>query len=259
MKYTTFVLSPEKFVERRQYMSELLNKASIEFEFISIDDDVALTPHSIEQTHDRQRTIDSFGRDLTRGELASTLNHLLTYRKFLNSENEVALILEDDASFDTEKTQHIIDLLVKTIDTTKPQVCLLTPVTSYLKHNAKQFYDDLEIVDVVCAWGAGYLINRAAAAKILDINAKSWIICDDWVKYKKYSNIDVTAVIPPIVRPNLDLVSNLLADHQTASKQKAFKQRTFKYIVSRNKDKLIADLKKYLWLIPFKGYVRNRK
>ncbi len=78
---------------------------------------------------------------------------------------------------------------------------------------------------------------------------------------KKYTNIDLKAVIPPIIQPNQNLISNLLVDHQNASKQKAFKRRTFKYIISRNKDKIVADLKKYLWLIPFKGYIRikNKK
>jgi len=259
MKYITLVLSPEKFVERREHMSQMLNQSSIKFEFVAIDDDTVLTPESIEQIHDKQRTIDSFGRDLTRGELASTLNHLLAYRKFLDSEVELALILEDDANFDTSHFGHMVDIIAKEIDTEDPQVYLLTPVTSYLNHNAKPLCDDFKIVKVVCAWGAGYFINRAAAEKILDINDKSWIICDDWVKYNKYGNINIMAVVPPIVRPNPALESNLLVDYQNAAKQKVFKQRTFKYTVSRNKDKLLADLKKYLWLIPFRGFVRNKK
>ncbi len=81
MNHTIFVLSPEKFTERREYMSKLLNAASIQFEFVSIDDDAVLTPNSIKKIHNKKRTIDTFGRDFTRGELASTLNHLFAYRK----------------------------------------------------------------------------------------------------------------------------------------------------------------------------------
>ncbi len=257
MKYTIFVLGPEKFVERREYISRLFDKASIEFQFLSIDDEAVLAPDSIKEIHDKKRTLDNFGRDLTRGELASTLNHLLAYKKFLDSNDEAVVILEDDASFNINNFHHTVDLLVKTIDKKKSQVCLLTPTTSYLNHNAIQIDKNFKIVSVVIAWGAGYIINRSAAAKMLDVNAKSWIICDDWVKYKKYADIDLIAVVPPIVHANQRFESNLLADHEDASKQKTFKQRTFKYILSRNKDKLISDLKKYLWLIPFRGYIRN--
>ncbi len=95
------------------------------------------------------------------------------------------IILEDDASFDIDKFYCTIDLLIEMVDKTKPQVCLLTPVTSYLNYNAKQINKDFKVVDVVSAWGAGYIINRAAATKMLDLNAKSWIICDDWIRYKK--------------------------------------------------------------------------
>ena len=257
MKYTIFVLSPEKFIERRNHISRLFDKASIKFEFLSIDDEAVLTPDSIKEIHDKKRTLDSFGRDLTRGELASTLNHLLAYRKFLDSNNEVVVILEDDANFNVNNFRLIIDLLIKMVNNKKPQVYLLTPTTSYLNHNAKQINKDFKIVNVVAAWGAGYIINRAAATKILDVNARSWIICDDWVKYKKYANINLMAVVPPIIQPDRRFESNLLADHEDASKQKAFKQRSLKYILSRNKDKIAADLKKYLWLIPFRGYIRN--
>lgn len=259
MKYTIFVLSPEKFTERREYISRLFDEASIKFEFLSIDDETVLTPDSIKKNHDKKRTLDNFGRDLTRGELASTLNHLLAYKKFLDTNNEAVVILEDDASFNIDNFHYIVDLLVKKINKKESQVCLLTPTTSYLNHDAEQIDEDFKIVSVVAAWGAGYIINRPAAAKMLDVNAKSWIICDDWVKYKKFADINLTAIVPPVIRANQKFDSNLLADYEDASKQKTFKQRTFKYVFSRNKDKIIADLKKYLWLIPFRGYVRSRK
>ena len=46
---------------------------------MSINDDVELTPVAIAKNHDSKRAIDALGRDLTRGELASTLNHMLCY------------------------------------------------------------------------------------------------------------------------------------------------------------------------------------
>ena len=52
-----------------------------------------------------------------------------------------------------------------------------------------------------------------------------------------------------------------LADHKDQVARavvKALKSRTLKYVLSRMSYKIISDVKKYFWLIPFKGYVRNK-
>ena len=99
MKIIIFVMNPDKYYERRVALTWLLEKTPFQFEFIAINDDVELTDKAIATNHDSKRTIDSFGRDFSRGELASTLNHLLSYKKFLESENDLAIIMEDDADF----------------------------------------------------------------------------------------------------------------------------------------------------------------
>ena len=255
MKIIIFVMSAEMHHRRREVLRRLLEKLPFEFEFMSIDDDIELTPDAVEKNHDSKRTIDSFGRDFNRGELASTLNHLLAYKNFLNSQNNVAIILEDDATFSVDTFNRVVNDLLKKIDENKPQVYLLTPVISYLDKNSTCLVGQYKVSEVVQSWDAsGYIINRSAATQMLSINAKSWIIADDWVKYKKYANINLFSVIPPIIRQDLiEFESNLMKDRKVSTKT-----RGFKYIFSRNKNKVISDIKKYLWLIPFKGYVRNK-
>ena len=70
-------MNPDKYYERRKALTNLLEKTPFQFQFIAINDDLELTPTAIAKNHDSKRTIDSFGRDFSRGELASTLNHLL--------------------------------------------------------------------------------------------------------------------------------------------------------------------------------------
>ena len=79
MKIIIFVMNPDKYYERRRVLTELLEKTSFKFEFMSINDDIELTPTAIANNHDSKRAIDALGRDLTRGELASTFNHLLCF------------------------------------------------------------------------------------------------------------------------------------------------------------------------------------
>ena len=255
MKIIIFVMNPDKYYERRKVLTNLLEKTPFQFQFIAINDDLELTPNAIAKNHDSKRTIDSFGRDFSRGELASTLNHLLSYKKFLDSENDLALIMEDDADFIIDDFIFVIKRLIKIIDQRKPEVYLLSPVISYLKNNAKDLSEDYKIVKVIQSWdSSGYIINRKAAEKIIKVNSKSWIIADDWVRYIRHADVNVFSVIPTIIRQNLIMFdSNLMS-----ARNKANKNRSLKYILTRLGYKIAYDVKKYLWLIPFKGYVRNK-
>ena len=255
MKIIIFVMNPDKYYERRAVLTKLLEKTPFQFEFIAINDDVELTDKAIATNHDSKRTIDSFGRDFSRGELASTLNHLLSYKKFLNSDNDLAIIMEDDADFIVDKFIFIIDQLTKIIDQRKPEVYLLTPVISYLAKNSKNLSEDYKVLKVIQSWdGSGYVINRKAAEKMIIVNSRSWFIADDWVRYIRHANVDIYCVIPSIIKQNLNLFdSNLMG-----SRNKAIKNRTLKYVLSKICYKIISDVKKYFWLMPFKGYVRNK-
>jgi glycosyl transferase family 25 len=255
MKIIIFVMNPDKYYERRVALTELLEKTPFQFEFIAINDDVELTDKAIATNHDSKRTIDSFGRDFSRGELASTLNHLLSYKKFLESENDLAIIMEDDADFIIDEFIFVIKWLIKIIDQRKPEVYLLTPVISYLKNNVKDLNEDYKIVKVIQSWdSSGYIINREAAMKMIKANSRSWFIADDWVRYKRHAKVDIYSVIPTIIKQNLKVFdSNLMA-----SRNNAIKSKSLKYILSRLSHKIISDIKKYFWLIPFKGYIRNK-
>jgi glycosyl transferase family 25 len=255
MKIIIFVMNPDKYYERRKALTNLLEKTPFQFQFIAINDDLELTPTAIAKNHDSKRTIDSFGRDFSRGELASTLNHLLSYKKFLDSENDLAIIMEDDADFIIDDFIFVIKRLIKIIDQRKPEVYLLTPVISYLKNNAKDLSEDYKIVKVIQSWdSSGYIVNREAAKKMIKANSRSWFIADDWVRYKRHGKVDIYSVIPIIIKQNIDIFdSNLMA-----SRNQAIKSRSLKYILSRLSHKIISDIKKYFWLIPFKGYIRNK-
>jgi len=248
-------MNPDKNYERRIALRELLEKTPFEFEFMSINDDIELTPSAIAKNHDSKRAIDALGRDLTRGELASTFNHMLCFKKFLDSENDIAIILEDDADFIVDEFICVIELLTKIINKSNHHVYLLTPVISYLNNSPIDLNEDYKVVEVVQSLdSAGYIVNRETAKKLLSVNSKAWFIMDDWIRYKKHANVNVYSVIPPILNQNISMFkSNLMY-----SRNNAIKSRTLKYVVTRMYYKIIADVKKYFWLIPFKGYVRNK-
>ena len=248
-------MNPDKYYERRKALTKLLKKTPFQFQFISINDDLELSPVAIAKNHDSKKTIDSFGRDFSRGELASTLNHLLSYKHFLDSENDLAIILEDDADFIVDEFIIVIERLIKIIDKKKPQVYLLTPVISYLNYNLKNLSENYMVVKVIQSWdSSGYIVNREAAEKMINANSKSWFIADDWVRYKRHAKVDVFCIIPAIIKQNLNLFeSNLMS-----ARNKAIKTRSSKYVLSRIYYKIVSDVKKYFWLIPFRGFIRNK-
>jgi len=255
MKITIFIMNPDKNYERREVLTELLKQTPFQFQFMSINDDIDLAPGAISKSHDIKKTKDSLGRDFTRGELASTLNHLLCYRKFLESENDIAIILEDDADFIVDKFNYVVSLLINIINENKPYVYLLTPVISYLNNNSQRLSADYKVVEVVQSLdSSGYILTREAAEKMIIANSKAWFIADEWVKYRRHANINIFSVIPPIIIQNIGVFGSNLQN----SRAKAVKSRTLKYILSRMGYKFVADAKKYLWLVPFKGYIRNK-
>jgi len=255
MKIIIFVMNPDKYYERREALTKLLEKMPFQFQFISINDDLELTPEAIAKNHDSKKTINSFGRDFSHGELASTLNHLLSYKKFLDSKNDLAIIMEDDANFIVDEFIFVIEHLIKIIDKKKPQVYLLTPVISYLNSNSKDLSKDYKVVKVIQSWdSSGYIINREAAKKMINANFKSWFIADDWVRYIRHGNIDLFSIIPTVISQNVNVFdSNLMA-----SRNKAIKNKSLKYVLSRMSYKITSDFKKYFWQIPFKKFVRNK-
>jgi len=134
MNVHIYVMNPEKFVDRRKAIEPLLAESGYKYSFTSINDDTELSKKGIKRNHNSKKTIDFFGRDFTIGELASTLNHLHAYNEFLNSSYDIAIIIEDDQTFDVTEFKKVISFITsKVIDLEKPEAILLTPVISYLE------------------------------------------------------------------------------------------------------------------------------
>ena len=247
-------MNPPKFPDRKLLLEKKLSRLEFHYEFLSINDKTELSEDGLKRNHDRQKTIDSFGRDFTNGEIASTLNHLCAYRKFLDSGDSFAIILEDDVTFDASKFASIIDnLLSRGATTTEAEVILFTTANEYLKANTLEINNDYKLVTVVGTYGAqAYLINSLAAENALKTNEKSWILCDDWVRLRRHAKIKISSIFPPIAKSNPEIASSLAQDRNRTSKD----QKTLKYILSSLRYKTTKYLLRYLWQKPFRGYTR---
>lgn len=252
-KIPIFVINMEKDKQRRDYISNKLDQLGLSFEFVKAVDGSLIEEADIARKTLKNKTINSIGREMSRGEIGCVLSHLYIYKKMIKEGIEHALIFEDDVDIDCDNFYEVIASLVKDTDN-RPQVYLLTEVISYLSKNMKKINSKYDVASIVQALStAGYLINLPAAKKMFDINKKVWIVADDWVRYRMYSKINIYCILPSIVKgdPIFSTHSNI-----TSERKKKKKIRTIRYVISRNKNKIIADIKKYFWFIPFQGYTK---
>jgi glycosyl transferase family 25 len=245
----------EKEKARKAHMTKKLDEHQLSFNFIEAVDGRLLDEKRISQITLKNKMINSIGREMSKGEIGCVMSHLHVYQKMVDKGIEQAIIFEDDIDINYENFDEIIDFLVKE-NSNKPKVHLLTKTISYLSKNTKKINSLYNIAHIVQALSAaGYVVNQAAARQMLSINKKAWILADDWARYKMHTGIDILCVFPPIVKenPSTSNQSSIIGE-----RDKMIKKRTIRYILSRNKNKVIADLKKYFWFIPFKGYVREK-
>ncbi|MGU9940092.1 glycosyltransferase family 25 protein [Empedobacter brevis] len=88
--YQTYLINLDRADERLKLMENEFNKCEISYERISAIDAKTLNPSSYKVNN-------KYDRDLVPGEIGCYLSHVKTLEIFLNSDNEFAVIIEDDA------------------------------------------------------------------------------------------------------------------------------------------------------------------
>lgn len=88
--YTTYLINLDRSTDRLELMKNEFNKCNLTFERISAIDAKNLSG-------DEYLIDNKYDRDLLPGEIGCYLSHVSTFKKFLSTDNEFALIIEDDA------------------------------------------------------------------------------------------------------------------------------------------------------------------
>lgn len=169
----------------------------LDVEFLNAVDGRKLTEKERDSLFDMARCIKRYGRELSGGEIGCTLSHRKFYQELLNSDQNYALVFEDDIHPVRDLTiLEQIDLK-KLLDTPTPTVLYLSGDYWFYKQNAP-------IVNVFSGLGTyAYMVNRAAAKKILSID-KPYNVADDWMLYKSLG-LKFKAIYPYVIDANLDM------------------------------------------------------
>jgi len=107
-KYSTYLINLERSTDRLELMKKEFSKSNLTFERISAIDAKNLKG-------DEYFINNKYDRDLLGGEIGCYLSHVNALQKFLNSDNDFVLIIEDDAML-PENLKHSVEEVMDQYD-----------------------------------------------------------------------------------------------------------------------------------------------
>ena len=197
MALKTYVINLEKSTVRRKYMEDLLAPyAFLNVEFVKAIDGRLLSDEDRHSRFDFDGSRALYGRTVNAGEVGCALSHRKAYESLLQSGNPYALVLEDDITIIRDLQALDLGKIGRVLNDTTPKALMLSGDYWY--------YRKQPVTRLFSAVGAyAYLINRAAAQKILAINPPR-CVADDWMFYKR-NGIKLFAVHPYMVDANMNM------------------------------------------------------
>jgi len=243
-----FIINLKRSVLRRESIERECAKYNLDYEFIDAIDGRLLTPAEIQQ-HTRK-----INYAYKPGEIGCSLSHIKIYRLMCAQKINTALILEDDAKLMPDITT-VLNALNKAEYSKKPTITLLTKTFQYQDKCLFHLDQTHRVYPVIEAcMSHGYVINQAAAQKVLAAFYPVWMVADRWSLFKEYADCDINAVIPPvIVHSDLASASTIKMpadeeDHQSKKKQ------IWKEL--RKKRPLSVRLKRMVWLMGKRNFIK---
>lgn len=197
MELKTYIINLEKSSVRKQYMQDLLSPYSfLDVEFVKAIDGRLLSDEDRKSRFDYGKSKKVYGRTLNAGEVGCALSHRKVYEQVLNGSEHYALVLEDDIAIQLDLNLMPLEKIDKTMRSSRPRVLMLSGDFS--------FYRKRPVIKIYSAVGAyAYLINKAAAKRILSINPPC-CVADDWMYYKR-RGVRLFAVYPYMIDANLNM------------------------------------------------------
>ncbi len=199
-----------------------------------------------------------FKRDVsyavTKSEVGCALSHLKAYKKFIESNHKVALVIEDDISI-PYNLKNIISEIAKKNDERKSIVTLLSKVNKYINKPIYELSNGQKIFKAIdAAYAHGYLINRSAAKKLLEKLLPVWCVADQWTLLYQIGLVKLLATVPAVINPHPNF------RHVTTIVDRELKStllcKSKSWIEIKNSISMLYKIKKLLWAIFVKPFCK---
>lgn len=239
-----FIINLKKDIEKKEYMKEQSQKYGLSVEFIEAINGNDLEQDVVSEVYSKQKSLQYFSRELTRGEIGTALSHLSIYKKMITEDIQIALVLEDDIDFNFSEQ----DLLKLIAGLPKDWECVLlghhTKRSRYID-TLSSYWGKKKITDTLeCnrlaeeAFGAyGYLINQKGALKSLH----QFHVIDRPIDHWSDSFHHLYAISPSIIKVN----ENLTDSSSLESERIIAGEKTTRTLFQRMKDSVRYFLEKY--------------
>lgn len=222
MRIKTYIINLKESTERREYVLAEVGRFKFpDMEIVDAVDGRKMSESEKQACFDIKRFLYKEGHYPLPGEIGCTLSHRECYRRLLNSQEEFALILEDDVRFlarEETLVNNLKEIIGKMPD--EPYVMTLASHVTYYPESEYQV-GKYSFCRVYHAWGTcAYLINRKGAERFLRIG-RAYYVADSYREMDRLG-IRVDGIYPMLaigksetgeisssVREKKDMVSNM--------------------------------------------------
>lgn len=236
MTFSIRIISLESEVERRSDLKKILERMNIDYYFYNAFDARGLSEEDIKKYYSPLQREIAKRRPLTRGEIGCALSHMKCYEDFLENDEEILLVLEDDADL-TDFDIGILDfyrnisvnfdvLIIGKSKIKREDMRFLKKVNPMkFLFDYKKYKIGISYENGTCGT-VGYIISRRGARELVDnfykkYNSKVAFLADDWDLFEKTGNIKIAHIYPQMIFENFDKYpSSIEKDRNTLGRNK---------------------------------------
>lgn len=205
----TYVINLPKDTDRRiSVVQELSKIACLDPEFVDAVYGKELGKDKLCKLFDFKKSKSYHSADLALGEASCTLSHYACYKKLLASDQNYALIVEDDIGFiENASFDELLKKVVKYVENEEPAVLQLFSFFDYMGKGLYVNEEQMVYKTYKSASTTIYLMNKQAARLIVSEGLPYWI-ADDWSLFRR-KGLCLYALYPSFVYHNETLGSSI--------------------------------------------------
>ena len=195
----TYIINLKESTERKRYMESLLKPYEdfLNMHFIEAVNGKNFSEEQIKTIWNQTGTFQIYGRFMRNTEIGCALSHRKCCEELLESDEKVALVVEDDLVWQEANVKKVLSVVEKFLYTEKPAIVLLSGDYWFIQKTKFESIVLATVCEAVCT--QAYLINKNAAKKIVAMERK--YLADDWYHIRK-QGIDLYGVYPHIADQN---------------------------------------------------------
>lgn len=192
----TYIINLENAHDRRESMESQAKRFGLRYELVPAVDGNNI-PDNLLSILKKEHSY-----AVTAGEIGCSLSHLAAYKSLISSDDECALVLEDDV-FLPDDISNFLDEVEGAISKKLPCVYLLSKVNHYNNKTIMSLSNGHSIHEIYNATFAhAYIINKSAARILLDELFPVWCVADQWQTFREFGFIRLFGTLPEYISTN---------------------------------------------------------